>query len=136
MKEYKCNFYEIDFYDSFLEQPTINGNSMTIRARDVILLTGLLTKPKVTVTPIDECILYFEGVRRSEKKMYEYIGDPAEGNFADPYVIFDGPFEQFTEEPEHFEMEGVIEKPPAWVAWDIEALVFRLEIPDDVVIPE
>lgn len=136
MKEYKCNFYEIDFYDSFLEEPQITGNDMTIRARDVILLTGLLTKPKVSVTPVSECLLHFGGVQRSEKKIYEYIGDPAEGNFAEPYVVFDGPFAQTGDEPEHFEMEGVLEKPPSWVAWDIEAATFRLEIPDDVEIPD
>lgn len=136
MKEYNCNFYEIDFYDSFLEDPIVTGNNMTIRARDIILLTGLLTKPTVTITPIAECLLHFDGVRRSEKKMYEYIGDPAEGKFADPYVLFDGPFEQTPGELEHFEMEGVIEKPAAWIAWDIEASAFRLEIPNDVEIPE
>lgn len=136
MKEVQCNFYEIDFYDSFLGEPQIVQNTMTIEARDIILLAGLLFKPRVEVVPISECELYFEGVRRSEKKLYEYVGNPADGRFADPYTIFDGPFEQTAGELEHFEMEGVILQPRAWIAWNIEAATFRLRVPNNTVIPE
>lgn len=136
MKEVQCNFYEIDFYDSFLSEPHIVDNTMTIEARDVILLAGLLFKPKMIVTPISECVLYFEGVQRSEKKIYEYVGNPADGRFAEPYTLFDGPFPQTNNEVEHFEMEGVIMQPKAWVAWNIEAASFCLRVPEDTAIPE
>ena len=138
MKEYRCNFYELDFYDSFLDNPVIDGGHMTVRARDVILLTGLFTRPKLTATSLPECRLHFYGVSRSERKVYRYIGDPAEGSFAKPFVESDGPFPPvpITEELEHFDMEGVVEEPASWVVWEIEAQSFRLEIPDDVEIPE
>lgn len=136
MKEVQCNFYELDFYDSFLGEPQIVANTMTIEARDVILLAGLLFKSKMVVVPIAQCELYFEGVQRSEKKIYEYIGNPADGRFAEPYTVFDGPFEQTGSNPEHFEMEGVIMQPKAWIAWNIEAASFRLRVPENTAIPE
>lgn len=138
MKEYRCNFYELDFYDSFLENPVIDGNYMTIRARDVILLTGLFDKPKISATMLTECLLHFHGVIRSERKVYRYVGDPADGSFAKPYPEVDGPFPyvQIEGEPEHFDMEGVVEEPASWVVWEIEAQLFKLEIPDDVEIPK
>ncbi len=137
MKEYRCNFYELDFYDSFIEEPVIDGGHMTIRARDVILLTGLFTKPKLTATALAECLLHFSGVSRSERRVYRYIGDPADGSFAQPFVESDGPFYvNAADEPEHFDMEGVVEEPASWIVWEIEAQSFRLEIPDDVVIPD
>lgn len=139
MKEFRCNFYELDFYDSFIEKPTIDDNGhMSVRARDVILLTGLFTKPRLTATPLGECMLHFYGVSRSERRVYRYIGDPAVGEFAKPFMEYDGPFPRIAgnAEPEHFDMEGVLEEPASWIVWEIEAQSFRLEIPDDVEIPD
>ncbi len=73
--------------------------------------------------------MIFEGVVRSERTLFEYIGDPVQGQFKSAQKVIDGPFSHNNEAHLIFGLEGILEKPVSWVDWEIECVSFSLEVP-------
>lgn len=74
--------------------------------------------------------MIFEGVVRSERTVFEYIGDSVQGQFKNARKVKDGPFPHNNEAHFIFGLEGVLEKPMSWVDWEIECTSLSLEVPN------
>lgn len=126
-----CDYFDlIDFSDGVdLDKPIIQGNMMIIPARHVSLLQGHPLNPTNKPLLLDMCRLIFEGVQESAQRIYEYAGDPRHDGFRKPYVMAG----QFTPDASsknwhHFELEGVLNDPLAYVEWQIACESFCLEV--------
>ncbi|MGB3695595.1 MAG: hypothetical protein WA865_17405 [Spirulinaceae cyanobacterium] len=73
--------------------------------------------------------LIFQGVRKSERFIYEYYIDSGGKQKGKPgRKVIDGPFIEPNEDVEAFVIEGVLKQPWAWISWDIESVSFELEV--------
>jgi hypothetical protein len=79
---------------------------------------------------LPQCRLVFEGVKKSERVIYEYLTDEKTPGIKPSYVVVDGPFSNPLEENPSatYSLEGILKKPLAWVDWTIESNSFYLEI--------
>src|SRR5215831_2185766 len=72
----------------------------------------------------------FDDVQSSIRKLTDFIGDPADRKFSNPYILNDGPFPKSSMTTQVFRFEGMPEPPHAWVDWTVIAASFTLEILD------
>lgn len=124
-------FDEIEFWDSSIfYEPIKENNHLIIPARNITVY------PEHPLNRTDKPIvlwmgkLIFRDVKKSERLISEYRGDPKSGEgFRDSYKIEDSGFENIKEnDVERFILEGVLAKPFAWVTWTIESSSFALEV--------
>ena len=69
---------------------------------------------------LEDCKVVFKGVVRSERAVFEYIGDPMQGRFRAERKVSDGLFPSNDEANLTFNLEGILEEPMSWVNWEIE----------------
>lgn len=120
-------FEEIHLGDSRLSEPKIDGSTLIVCARNVVL-TRRHPAFVAGKNTINSAHLIFEGVRSSKREVYEYTGDSLNASFHPPRTIDDGPFPEGNLVARRFLLEGVLEKPFGWVRWTIEATTFHLDI--------
>ena len=120
------NFEKIHFTESLLGCPEIDGRTIKIRVKGLLMMRGHpLSTPEFR--PI-EGTLVFREVASSVRSITEYLGDPKNPDgFKEEYSVQDfdpAPTDGCTS----YSFEGVLEKPRAWVDWDIRAKSFDLII--------
>ncbi len=80
-----------------------------------------------------ESKLVFGGVRRSDRVVFEYLGDPKSGGgFKRSYQISDGPFALVDEPVMTFVFEGILLEPLSYVTWEIDSVSFHLEVEESI----
>jgi hypothetical protein len=116
--------------DSTFGEPQIVGQRLAIPFRGLGLMPGHPLNTTNQVSYLPQGRLVFDRVRSSQRTISEYLRSPSENAFKpERTVITDGPFPPVTEPLRRFELEGVSERPPGWIAeWTIEAALFQLEI--------
>ena len=58
--------------------------------------------------------MIFEGGVRSERTVFEYVGEPIQRQFKSARKVKDGPFPHNNEANLIFGLEGILEKPMSW----------------------
>ncbi|MDQ1835533.1 hypothetical protein [Massilia scottii] len=119
-------FESLHFTECRLGQPMVENDTLQVRVSNLHIMKGhpLCTQGSSLVSGV----LMFIGIKRSIRKVTEYIGDPKNPDgFRDEYLITD------IEEvdiggAEVFLMEGVTEQPSAWIDWEIRASRFELQV--------
>lgn len=123
-------FDELEFWDScYFGKPVIGKSDLIIPARNLGLYEGhpLNNKGKHMILP--KCRLIFSGVKKSERVVGEYLGEPKSGKgFKPSYKVIDGPFPKTDEPVNNFFLEGILEDPLSYVTWEIESVSFDLEV--------
>lgn len=123
------NYYDaIHPTECFLEEPQISGGTMVIPARNIGIFPGHPLNSASTPIFLAQCRLVYTGVKSSVRTIHEYAGDPKQDGFMPPRTVHDGPFISTSGQTKLFELEGTLERPFAWVDWDIESTTFHLEI--------
>ncbi|HAG81739.1 MAG TPA: hypothetical protein DCL61_11360 [Cyanobacteria bacterium UBA12227] len=123
-------FDELEFWDScYFGKPIIKDNKLVIPVRNLgIYETHPLNNTDELIV-LQECKLVFCDVQKSERIVYEYLGEPKSGQgFKPSYKVNDGLFMKTAEPITTFFLEGVWEDPPAYVTWEINSVSFYLEV--------
>ncbi|GEM_PF-1314738 len=125
-------FDEIELWDTaYFGNPIITDNTIIIPTRNITLYEGHPLNHTGNRMLLPEGKLCFSGVRRSERDIAEYIGDPKSGKgFKPAYKIIDGLFTKVDRPVTNFWIEGISENPSAWITWEIESVSFCLKIPE------
>lgn len=107
---------EIDFEYSVVKDPVIRGREMTVPIKDL----------RINGEFFAQCNLIFKGVKKSERTLWEYIGDPKSGQgFKPKRTVIDVPPADIDIEAKLYGIEGVFESSEgwsAWVHWEIESV--------------
>lgn len=130
MTKISGHFDELQLWDSaYLGKPVINDTEIMIPVRHIEVDPGHPLNHTDKPILLPEGQLIFSGVRKSERLIGEYLGDPKSGaGFKATYKITDGPFATTDEGVEAFVVEGVSEDPWAWITWEIESVSFALQV--------
>lgn len=124
------NYYdELHFTDCDLSIESLGKDRLVIQVSNLGVLPGHPLNTTPAMIFITHCRLVFGGVRKSERSMHEYIGDPTAGIFRTPYTIVDHQSQGQAHKPGTvYELEGVLDHPRAWVDWTIESTAFFMEV--------
>ena len=119
-----------DFFECHLQPPLIEGNRLIVAIHNLGIMPDHPLNSSDRLLYLKDCTMIFEGVVRSERTLFEYIGDPVQGQFKSAQKVKDGPFSHNNEAHLIFGLEGILEKPVSWVDWEIECVSFSLEVPN------
>lgn len=125
-----------DFFECRLQPLSIEGSRMTVTIHNLGLMPNHPLNPSDGLLYLEDCKVVFKGVVRSERAVFEYIGDPMQGRFRAERKVSDGLFPSNDEANLTFNLEGILEEPMSWVNWRIECVSFHLEVPDKPVLKE
>jgi hypothetical protein len=126
-----------DFYDFFecrLQPPLIDGARLIICIHNIGIMPEHPLNSSDHLLYLKDCQMVFEGVSRSERKVYEYIGDAMLGQFKSEKKVTDGQFPPNKKADLTFRLEGILAKPMAWVDWEVECVSFYLEVPEPPIL--
>lgn len=133
MKIINGYFDELEFWNScYFSQPVIKNTELIIPVHNIGLYEEhpLNNTGKLMILP--EARLIFSGVQRSERVINEYLGEQNSGKgFKPSYKVSDGPFLKNDKSVTQFFFEGILEEPRSYVTWEIDSMLFLLEISEN-----
>jgi hypothetical protein len=133
MGAFDDDFELIYFTDCRLGKPIVSGDNLEVSVWNIGLMPDHTMNDSDRLVFLDRARLLFLGVKRSERNIRRYAGDPELGVFLPSYTVVDIDRDNMISEVKTYNLEGILEEPEAWVDWTIEARAVVLELPDENV---
>lgn len=130
MQFIKGHFDELGFWDkAYFENPIFESEKIIIPTRNIeVYKEHPLNNIGQTII-LPKGRLIFNDIKKSERIIGEYLGDPKSGADLKPaYKVVDGPSAHINKPVTKFILEGILEEPLSYVTWFIESVLFTLEI--------
>lgn len=114
-----------DFIESRLLEASIEGATASIVVTNLGVWPG---HPHYPIDGFDKCRLIFEGVAKSVRTTWEYVGEPPQ-ELGSKHTIVDGPFPAVETVLYTYRVEGVYLEGSKeyYLLWDLESQSYRIE---------
>ena len=135
MKIINGYFDDLEFWNScYFSKPVIKNTDLIIPVRNIGLYEEHPLNNTGQLTILPEARLIFSGVQRSQRIINEYLGKPNSGKgFKPSYKVTDGSFTKNDKLVSQFFFEGILDEPLSYVTWEIDSMLFFLEVSENIL---